>query len=57
MKLGNVLILAAVGVTGYFLYRKWQENQRAAAHPIDTPRITLQPINVDSSLVGRVIVR
>lgn len=49
----TVLTVGVAAAIGYFLYQRWQEQKRAAAHPIDNPRLTLEPVTFDPALVGR----
>lgn len=53
MRAKTLLGVAFAGAFAYYLYQRWQEQQRAAAHPIDNPRLTLEPVTFDPALVGR----
>lgn len=57
MKTSTMLLaVGAAGVIGYFLYRKYQDNQRAAAHPVVIPSDAslIRPLPFDPSIVSDV---
>ena len=59
MKRSTFFLLAGVGVVaGYFLWRRYQDQQRAAAHPITiAPEATLiKPLPVNPALVSDAVI-
>lgn len=47
------LMIAALAGVGYFVYRRYRDNQIASAHPIviPNPATLIKPLPVDASLV------
>jgi hypothetical protein len=53
-----ILGALAVGVAGWFVYRRWKDAQRAAAHPIAIlpDSKLLKPVAVNPALVTDAVV-